>query len=60
MGCRTKPVTAKPPGCRAITKAAWCAVAMFGLDRKRFSEIVVGFYQRFGGEPKGDLYWRLP
>jgi hypothetical protein len=47
-------------GFRAITKAAWCAVAMFGLDRKRFSEIVDGFYLRFGGEPKGDLYWRLP
>ena len=33
---------------------------MFGLDRKRFSEIVDGFYRRFGGEPKGDLYWRVP
>jgi hypothetical protein len=47
-------------GFRAITRAAWCAVVMFGLDRKRFSEIVDGFYQRFGGEPKGDLYWRVP
>jgi hypothetical protein len=47
-------------GFRAITKAAWCQVVMFGLDRKRFSEIVDGFYQRFGAVPKGDLYWRVP
>lgn len=44
----------------AITRAAWCAVVLFGLDRKRFSEIVDGFYHRFGGEPKGNLYWRVP
>ncbi len=47
-------------GFEAITRAAWCLVVMFGLDRKRFSEIVDGFYRRFGGEPKGDLYWRGP
>ena len=46
-------------GFQAITRAAWCVVIMFGLDRKRFSEIVDSFYQRFGGEPKGDLYWRV-
>jgi hypothetical protein len=46
-------------GFAAMTKAAWCAVMMFGIDRKRFCEIVDGFYQRFGGEPKGDLYWRV-
>ena len=43
----------------AIKRAAWCLVTLFGLDRKRFAEIVDGYYDRIGACPKGDLYWRV-
>jgi hypothetical protein len=43
---------------RALSRAAWFLIRLYGLDLDRFGQIMDGFFHRIGADPKGDLFWR--
>jgi hypothetical protein len=45
---------------RALSRAVWCVVRVYGFDLDSFGRIVDGFFDRMGTYPKGDLFWQRP
>ena len=43
---------------RALSRAVWSIIRLYGLDLIRFGQIVDGFFHRMGANPRGDLFWR--